>query len=75
MVMAFIVTIQEKENRCTVLSILHLNETSFLHPKSSNDASTSYGHNFLFQKVPIEDDAYDNEPDNIGNKIFNNNQC
>ena len=56
--MAFIVTIQEKENRCTVLSILHLNETSFLHPKSSNDASTSYGHNFLFQKVPIEDDAY-----------------
>ena len=58
-----------------MLSILNLNESNFLHPKDSKGAIMSYGHNFLFQKIPINDDTYDNEHDNIGNIIFHGNPC
>ena len=72
---SFIVTIEGKKTRATMLSILNLNESNFLHPKDSNGAIMSYGHNFLFQKIPINDDTYDNEHDNIGNIIFHGNPC
>ena len=58
-----------------MLSILNRNESSFLHPKDSNGAIKSYEHNFLFQKISINDDTYDNEHDNTGNIKFVSNPC
>ena len=52
MVASFIATMEEKKTRATMLSILNLNESDFLHPKYSNVAVKSYQHNFLFQKYP-----------------------
>ena len=72
---SFILTKAEKKTRATMLSILNLNESNFLHTKDSNDARKSYGHNVLFQKIPIDDNTYDNEHDNTGNIISQRNRC
>ena len=71
----FIVSMEEKKTKATTLSILNPSESDFLHPKDSNGAIKSYERKFLFQKIPIDDDIFDNEHDNTGNKIFHSNPC
>ena len=65
----------EKNTRVAMLSIPNLNERDLLHPKYSNVASKSNEHNFLCQKIPIDDDTYDNEQGNRSNMIFHSNLC
>ena len=70
---SFIVSMEGKITKATTLSILKPSESDFLHPNYSNGAIKSYEHNFLFQKIPIDDDTYDNEQGNTSNKIFHDN--